>query len=101
MRMIRSFFFGGLAMLAAVMFLSAPASASDYGLGASASPFELYVVDAVPDLAPAAVIAEAERLPAPSMNRHAIVYASQNQPHTSWRFAVDAYSRIDPHILAI
>ncbi len=100
MRMIRSFFFGGLAMLAAVMFLSAPASASDYDPGVYASPFELYVVDAVPDLAPAAVIAEAERLPAPSMDRHAIAYASQNQPHTSWRFAVDAYSRIDPHILA-
>lgn len=101
MRMIRSFFFGGFAMLAAVMFLSAPASALNYGLGAYASPVELYVVDAVPDLAPTAVIAEAERLPAPSMNRDAIAYASQNQPHTSWRFAVDAYSRIDPHILAV
>lgn len=99
MRMIRSFFFGGLAMLAAVMFLSAPASASDYDPGVYASPFELYVVNAVPDLAPAAMIAEAERLPAPSMNRHAIAYTSQNQPHTSWRFTVAAYSRIDPHIL--
>ncbi|MBN7758965.1 hypothetical protein JYP46_19230 [Nitratireductor aquimarinus] len=101
MRMIRSFFFGGFAMLAAVMFLSAPASASGYDPGVYASPFELYVVGTVPDPAPAAVIAEAERLPAPSMNRDAIAYASQNQPHTSWRFAVDAYSRIDPHILAV
>lgn len=100
MRMIRSFFFGGLAMLAAVMFLSAPASASGYDPGAYAPPIVLYAFEAVHEHAPAAIIAEAERLPAPSMNSDSIAYASQNQPHTSWRFAVDAYSRIDPHILA-
>lgn len=99
MRMIRSFIFGGLAMLAAVMFLSAPAQAVDYEPGVSVYSLEF------PDFAFSYVDVQAieavkhEDVPKLSANAHAITYASQNQPHTSWRFAVDAYSRINPHIL--
>ncbi len=99
MRMIRSFFLGGLAMLAAVMFLSAPARAIDYEPGLSP-----YLLD-WPDIAvsftevPEVTLAVREDVQGPTANSHAVAYASQNQPRTSWRFAVDAYSRIDPHIL--
>jgi len=99
MRLIRSFFFGGLAMLAAVMCLSMPASAFDGDPGIYAMPLHLHVVGVIPDATPKAIVVEAERMPtAPSENAHAVAYASQNQPLTSWRFAVDAYSRINPHI---
>lgn len=98
MRMIRSFFFGGLAMIAAVMFLSVPARAIDYEPGLSAYSLDwpdaafsyVHAVDAVP--------AAHEGVPKPAANSHAIIYASQNRPLTSWRFACDAYSHIDPHI---
>lgn len=101
MRLIRSFFFGGLAMLAAVMCLSMPANAFDRDTGVYAAPLDLQLVGMASEAAPAAIVAKAERMPMPSTNSHAVAYASQNQPFTSWRFAVDAYSRIDPHILVI
>ena len=99
MRMIRSFFFGGLAMLAAVMSLSAPARALDYESDLSA--YSLDWPDAAFSYVDAAdaVLAECDAVPNPSVNSHALAYVGQNQPLTSWRFAVDAYSRIDPHIV--
>lgn len=100
MRMIRSFVFGGLAMLAAVMFLSAPARAIDYEPGLSA--YSLDWPDAAYSYVDAADVALAARedVPKPGADSHAVAYASQNPPMTSWRFAIDAYSRIDPHIRA-
>lgn len=98
MRMMRSFFFGGLALLAAVMFLSAPARAVDYEPGVSAYSLDRPEIALNYDVAPSAILAKREDVPKPSMNAHAVAYASQNQPFTSWRYAVDAYSRIDPHI---
>lgn len=99
MRMIRSFFFGGLAMLAAVMFLSASARAIDYEPGLSA--YSLDWPDAAFNYVEASsvMIPAHEDVPKPSANSHAIAYVGQNQPHTSWRFVIDTYSRIDPHIL--
>lgn len=99
MRHIRSFFFGGLAMLAAALFITVPASALDYEPGLASYSTELpnvalvYVDDTAYMLAEAAV-------PKPGGDAHSLIYASQNQLHTGWRFAVDAYSRIDPHIRA-
>lgn len=98
MRMIRSFFFGGLAMLAAVVFLSAPARAIDYEPGLSACSLDC------PDIAvsftevPEVTLAAREDVLKPIANSHAVTYVSQNQPRSSWRFAIEAYSRIDPHI---
>lgn len=100
MRTIRSFFFGSFAMLAAVMFMCAPAQAFDYEPS-------LYSVSLEwPDIAPLDVVASAvnyvriEDVPKPDANAHAATFTKQNQPLTSWRFAVAAYSRIDPHICA-
>ncbi|UPT53455.1 hypothetical protein [Synechococcus phage Ssp-JY39] len=92
MRMIRRFFFGGLAMLAAVMFLTAPSRAIDFE--PTLSGYSLDWPDAVD-----VVVAVHKYVPKPAMNGHAVAYASQNHPMTSSRFAVDAYSRIDPHIV--
>lgn len=100
MRLIRSFFFGSLAMLAAVVFISMPASALDREVGfysAGADPFEYpVIVSAKPD---AIVVDEFQAIERSRADAHRAVYIRQNQPTSTWRFAADAYSRIDPHIL--
>jgi hypothetical protein len=98
MRLIRSFFFGGFAMLAAVMCLSMPARAFELQPGICTVALDLHAAAMMSEVAPAAIITDAQRTPMPSENSHAVAYRSQNQPFTSWRFAVDAYTRIDPDI---
>ncbi|MCO6389349.1 hypothetical protein [Aliihoeflea sp. 40Bstr573] len=96
---LRSIFFGGLAMLAAAMFMHAPARAIDNEPAHSVS-FEW------PDFAPldarALVVADMRSTEVANLssNSHAVAFAIQNQPLTAWRFAVDANLRIDPHIRA-
>ena len=36
----------------------------------------------------------------PGVTAHDLAYTVQNQPNSTWRFAAETYSRIDPHILA-
>lgn len=95
MRLIRSFF-GGLALLAAAMFIGVPARAVDYDPGLHAPPMETltayFQAPSVDVIAPE-VLDDRSRPDA-----HRAVYIRQNQPTTDWRFAVDVYSRIDPHI---
>ncbi|AMS43419.1 hypothetical protein [Aminobacter aminovorans] len=100
-RTFRSFFFGGLAMLAAAMFLSMPASALEREAGLySASP-AVYVY-VLPDVAPIDAILVAERRhELRNRDAHAVAYTVANQPLTQWRIAVDSYSRIDPHIAVV
>lgn len=88
MRLIRSLFFGGLAMLAAAMFISMPARAVDHDPRLWAS--SLKSIDAFYS-APAfdATVPEAVEVPKRRDAHHA-VYIRQNQPTTAWRFAVDA-----------
>jgi hypothetical protein len=97
-RTFRSFFFGGLAMLAAAIFLSVPASAMEREYGLNAPPTAAYVY-VLPDVAPIDAILVAERRhELRSRDAHAVDYAVANQPLTAWRFNAEAYSRIDPHI---
>ncbi|MBB4649583.1 hypothetical protein GGQ99_001305 [Aminobacter niigataensis] len=100
-RTFRSLFFGGLAMLAAAIFLSMPASAleREYGLNTPTAAAYVYVL---PDVAPVDAILVAERQhEMRSRDAHAVAYAVANQPLTTWRIAVDSYSHIDPHIRAV
>lgn len=95
---LRSLFFGGLAMLAAAMFMHAPARAIDYeppGVSISIEWPEFALLD----MASAEVaLVRIDDVPKPNADARVVTFASQNQPLTAWRFAVDAYSRIDPHI---
>ncbi len=95
MRLIRSFF-GGLAMLAAAIVISMPATAMDRDPGLYAPPMEtmtaFYQAPALDMIAPE-VLDDRSRHDA-----HRAIYIRQNQPVSTWRVAVDAYSRIDPHI---
>lgn len=52
------------------------------------------VVSAKPD---AIVVNEFQSIER-SRDTHRAVYIRQNQPTSTWRFAADAYSRIDSHI---
>lgn len=47
-----------------------------------------------------AIIFEAEVLTRSRADTHAVDYSIANQPGSTWRFAADGYSHIDPHILA-
>ncbi|MGU3399242.1 hypothetical protein ACLBWS_05785 [Brucellaceae bacterium D45D] len=100
MKMIRSLFFGCAAMLAAVLCMSAPASAVDYSPGV----FQIHSVShdyVVPDIfKTVATIPAKLDLPERSTNSHAVIYVCQNQPHSTFRRALEAYSHIDPHIKA-
>lgn len=96
---LRSLFFGGLAMLAAAMFMHAPARAIDYEPGLTDYSLEW------PDFAPIVETTAVDEmrltaLPQAHADAHAVTFSSQNQPLTAWRFAIDAYSLIDPHIWA-
>jgi hypothetical protein len=97
MMTIRSFFFGGLAMLAAAIFMYSPALAMERGPG-------LYAASHVPDtpvydLAVAPVVIP-DRIESPKRSdAHNAVYIRANQPLTTWRVATDqGYAHIDPHI---
>lgn len=96
--MIRSIFFGGFAMLAAALCMSAPAVATDYSPAVftlSLSDFD-YDVPAVFKVE--AVVVRINSIAGRSTNSHAVQYTSYNQPGSKHRNAVDAYFRIDPHI---
>jgi hypothetical protein len=97
-RTFRSLFFGGLAMLAAAIFYTMPASALDRDVSLySASPAAY--VHVLPDASPVDAILVAERRhEMRSRDAHAVAYAVANQPLTTWRTAVDSYTHIDPHI---
>ena len=99
MRMLRSLFFGGLAALVAVMFMSEPSRALDYQPSAMSAAYDGHAdcVLAVAEVARLTIV-QVEPLPAPSVNAHAVRYTIQNQPRSPWRFAAKAYARIDPHI---
>jgi hypothetical protein len=97
-RTFRSLFFGGLAMLAAALIYSMPASALDRDVGLYSVSPDAYVY-VLPDVTPVDAILGAERRhETRSRDAHAVTYAVANQPLTAWRFNVDSYSRIDPHI---
>lgn len=94
---LRSLFFGGIAMLAAAMFMHAPARAIDYEPGLTVYSLEW------PDFAPIVEFTAVDEMrltavPQAHADAHAGIYTSQNQPLTTWRSAVEAYSLIDPHI---
>lgn len=100
MRLIRSLFFGGLAVLAATMCMSIAARAMDHDPG-------IYVIStdmmdsSIPDTTmPVAIEPEQIAIPQRSGNAHSIEYTVQNQPHTKWRYASETYTRINPHIMA-
>lgn len=101
MKLFRSLFFGCAAMLAAVLCMSATASAVDYSPGV----FQIHSVSydyVVPDVFKAAAVLPASvALPDRSSNSHAVEYICQNQPHSAFRQSVEAYSHIDPHIKAV
>ncbi|PSJ60763.1 hypothetical protein [Pseudaminobacter soli (ex Li et al. 2025)] len=97
-RTFRSLFFGGLAMLAAAIIFSMPASAVSRDTGIYNLTYEPpgYIV---PDLMKVAAInPEREAVPKPGDAPFDLVYTRSNQSLTAWRIAVDAYSHIDPHI---
>lgn len=101
--MIRSFIFVGLTMLAAAFFLHAPAMADiERSLDISTA-LEAPDILIMPEVAGrfTAVAASPEAVPKAGFDAHAVIYGGQNQPLSSWRLAVDAYSRIDPHILKV
>jgi len=100
MKLFRSLFFGCAAMLAAVLCMSAPASAVDYSPGV----FQIHSVSydyVVSDVFKAVAVLPAQvELPDRSHNAHAVTFNSYNQPLSTWRRSIDAYSHIDPHIMA-
>lgn len=97
MRLIRSFFFGGLAMLAAAIFMYSPAVATERSSG-------LYAASYLPDTSicyvAAAPVVIPGRIESPRRSdAHNAVYIRANQPLTAWRVAADQrYFLIDPHI---
>ncbi|WP_140399178.1 hypothetical protein [Pseudomonas sp. SID14000] len=100
MKLIRSFFFGCGAMLAAVLCMSAPASAVDYSPGV----FEIHSANyefVVPDVFKAVAVLPANVTRADIRNNtHAVTYVCRNQPNSGFRKSVEAYTHIDPHIVA-
>jgi len=100
-RTFRSLFFGGLAMLAAAFFAIAPASAAaDRDIGIYNLTFEPPGYGAPDLMKVAAVNPEREAVPKPGDAPFDLAYTRSNQPLTTWRFAADSYSHIDPHIRA-
>ena len=98
MKIMRSMFFGCIAMLAAVFCYSAPSMAMSAGVpvySIGTADFDLDVPVLVKfDAVEVRATAAHER----STNFHAVAYSVQNQPHSLFRQNVEAYSRIDPHI---
>lgn len=91
-----------LAMMAAIIWISPTPTAGYLGfeLGATATydnvaSFSLsdYAISATDQ---SAIGAERLRIDGP-IDAHRAAYLIDNQPLTAWRFAVDAYSRIDPN----
>lgn len=98
MKMIRSFIFGGFAMLAAVLCMSAPAAAVSYeppGYTVEVYSFDFVALDVFKVDVNQLVVSD---LPDRSSNSHAVAYKVQNQPNSLFRQNVEAYSHIDPHI---
>lgn len=98
MKIMRSMFFGCIAMLAAVFCYSAPSMAMSIGVSVYSIGTTDYDLD-VPvlvkfDAVEVRVAAESGR----STNFHAAAYTVQNQPHSLFRQNVEAYSHINPHI---
>ncbi|UCA47723.1 hypothetical protein [Pseudochrobactrum sp. XF203] len=100
MKLLRSMFFGCIAMLAAAFCLSTPAAAFDVSPAVYAVKLTISDYD-VPDVFKADVITVGiTSLPDRSTNSHAVEYNIQNQPNSAFRLAVDTYKHIDPHIAA-
>lgn len=97
MRYIRSFFFGGLAMLAAAIFMYSPAVAMERSSGVYA---DSYVPDTSISYVAVAPVVIPDRIESPKRSDACnAVYIRANQPLTTWRVAADqAYAHIDPHI---
>lgn len=98
MKMIRSIFFGGFAMLAAALCMSAPAVATDYSPAVYTLSLNDFDYDVPAVFKVEATVISINTVPDRSTNSHAIQYASYNQPRSKHRNAVDAYFCIDPHI---
>lgn len=98
MRLFRSFFFGGLAMLAAAISFSMPASAFDRDIGVYNLTCEPPGYVAPDVMKVAAINPEREAMPKPGDDAFDVIFVRSNKPLTAWRFAADTYSRIDPHI---
>ncbi|WAX94399.1 hypothetical protein N7E70_022425 [Aminobacter sp. NyZ550] len=97
-RTFRSLFFGGLAMLAAAISFSMPASALDREVGIYGASPAAYVY-VLPNAASVdAILVDERRHEIRSRDAHAVAYAVANQPLTTWRVAVDSDSHIDPHL---
>lgn len=98
MKIMRSMFFGCIAMLAAVFCFSAPSMAmsSDiavYSIGTTDFDFVAPV-----QIKFDVVEAHVATIHGRSTNFHAVAYTVQNQPNSLFRQNVESYSRIDPHI---
>ena len=86
-------------MLAAAAVFSAPSHSTFETVAAYHAPpvdAGVFVIDEPSE----AIVAEAEVLSRSLADAHALEYAIANQPGSTWRFAADAYSHIDPHIMA-
>ena len=100
MKLIRSLFFGCIAVLAASFFASGHAVAKDCDPAIYAGPsieFALYAPDVF--TFPAAIPGQVD-VAKISRDAHAEIYTVQNQPLSTFRLAVDAWVHIDPHISA-
>jgi len=98
MRLVRSMFFGCIAMLAAAFCLSTPAAALDVSPAVYAVKLTIADYDVLDVLKVDVVKADFNSMPDRSTNSHAVEYNIQNQPHSAFRLAVDAHKHIDPHI---
>ncbi|GAA5665164.1 hypothetical protein Brsp07_03667 [Brucella sp. NBRC 14130] len=100
MKLIRSLFFGCIAVLAASFFASGHAVANDYDPAIYAGP-SIELALHVPDIfaLPAAIPGEVD-VANNTVDAHAGIYVIQNQPLSTFRLSVDAWVHIDPHISA-
>ncbi len=98
MKLLRSMFFGCIAMLAAAFCLSTPAAALDVSPAVYAVKHTIADYDVSDVFTVDVVKASIASLPNRSTNSHAVEYNIQNQPNSSFRLAVDAHKHIDPHI---
>lgn len=96
----RTLIYVGIAALALVAIVALSNSGhADYGevslVESELAPFDFIVATST---APDFVQCVAPPVPRAQDDWHAVAYAVHSQPGTKWRFSVDAYRLIDPHI---
>ena len=99
MKLMRSMFFGCIAMLTAAFCLSTPAAALDASPAVYSVKLTIADYD-VPDVFAAGIVkVGVTSLPDRSTNSHTVEYNIQNQPNSAFRLAANAHKHIDPHIV--